>query len=195
MASIGHLAAGAVCGAVYSRATGTKPASTVAACAALGLAPDLDFLLISFNPFGTPFAHRVLTHSLPFAVVIGLFVGCLARVAPHRLLLSVLVALALASHGLLDALTRSGGGPELLWPFSPRRFAFAWQPIPGMQSFQEYFTLAAVPVYAQELLLHTPLIVAAALILWWRRPLIDSASILANSRGSGALENPQTPLN
>ena len=171
MASIGHLAAGAVCGAVYSRATGARPASAVAAFAALAMAPDLDLLLIRFNP-STPFGHRVMTHSLPFAVAAGALMGLLGRTHTRRRL-GVLAVVALASHGLLDALTGTGRGPKLLWPFSSTSLAFSWRPIPGTNSFQEYFTLGAAPVYAQEFVLHTPLIVAAALILLWRRRLVE----------------------
>lgn len=191
MATIGHLAAGAVCGAVYSRATGAKPAFAVATFAALAAAPDLDLLLSAFKPSGTPFAHRVMTHSLLFSVAAGALVAGLARTRPHRALLGVLSVLALASHGLLDALTRSGSGlgPKLLWPFSQTRVAFGWQPILGTESYQEYFTLSAAPVYAQEFMLHMPLIVAAALILLWRRQLVSPATVEAGSRRAGATED------
>ena len=190
MASIGHLAAGAVCGAVYSRATGARPASALAAFAALAMAPDLDLLLIRFNPW-TPFAHRAMTHSLPFAVAVGALVGGLARPHSRRLLLGVLAVAALASHGLLDALTRTGRGPKLLWPFSSTRHAFDWRPIPGTSSFQEYFTLDAAPMYAQEVLLHMPLIVAAALILLWKRPVVEPATVGIGPRKTGADEDPE----
>lgn len=193
MATIGHLAAGAVCGAVYSRATGARPASAVAAFAALAAAPDLDLLLIGFDTSATPLTHRTMTHSLSFAVATGALVGVLARTRARRRLLSVLAVLALASHGLLDALTRLGQGPRLLWPFTQTRFAFGWQPIPGTQSFQEYFTLAAAPVYAQEFVLHMPLFVVAALILLWGRRPVDPATVGVRARQLGAAEDPRPP--
>ena len=191
MATIGHLAAGALCGAVYSRATGAKPVSAVVAFAALAGAPDLDLLLIPFGLEETPFAHRAITHSLPFAVAIGVLAGSLARTRLRSVLLGVLTVVALASHGLLDALTRTGRGPKLLWPFSSTRFSFDWQPIPGTDSFQEYFTLDAAPIYAQELVLHLPLIVLTLLILVWRRGLVEPATVGVGSSQAGAGQDPQ----
>ena len=41
-----------------------------------------------------------------------------------------MVALVVASHGLLDALTDGGLGAALLWPFSDERFFAPWRPLP-----------------------------------------------------------------
>jgi len=165
MASISHLAAGALCGAIYARRTFASPLRSLAATtafAALALAPDLDFFVLAMGLDHTPLGHRKLTHSLPFALVVGVLVGGLTGAKDKKALACLLSVLALASHGLLDAATANGPGPQLLAPFSEAPIQFAWHPIPGTQFFQEYFTAAAVPVFAGEALWCLPFLAAAA---------------------------------
>ena len=165
MASIAHLAAGAACGAVYARKTGTRPLPTIAAFSALALAPDLDLFALPFRPSGTPLEHRVMTHSLPFAVgagVAAVAVGTWVRNS-HAMALGMLVALALASHGILDSMTAVGHAPRILWPFTWQRFAMPWQPLPGVASFQGYFSLSAVRVFVAEGLWSAPFL---ATVVW-----------------------------
>jgi membrane-bound metal-dependent hydrolase YbcI (DUF457 family) len=165
MASISHLAAGALCGAIYAQRTGSKPLPALARFAFLGLAPDLDFIGLELGSDGTFLEHRVMTHSLPFALAAG---ALIARAAPagSRMLAGLLCVAALASHGLLDATTANGPGPQLLWPFSTAAIQFAWHPIPGTQSYQEYFTPAAVPVLAGEIFACLPFLAATAWFLF-----------------------------
>lgn len=170
MASVAHLAAGALCGALYARKTDTNPAVAVPAFAALALAPDLDFFALLADPAGTPLEHRAMTHALPFAAVAGGLLGATVVARGQRVLAAALCAAALASHGLLDAFTNNGPGPRLLWPFSDAHIRFPWHPIPGTQSFQEYFTLGGVPVMATEALVCAPLWAAIAVLLLRPRP-------------------------
>ena len=165
MASIAHLAAGAVCGAAYARATSSKPSHAVAVFAVVALSPDLDFLALNFpeGSAGTPLEHRVMTHSLAFALVAGALLGGAMTSRGRRLHGVVWTVLALASHGVLDALTDNGPGPRLLWPFSRSPVQFAWHPLPGTEFFQEYFTPAAIPVVSAELLWSLPML----LLAWW----------------------------
>jgi inner membrane protein len=101
-------------------------------CAAI---PDLDTLW-SFGMRGSQawYAHRGITHSPAFAVVLAFLV--LRAAFPHRssaaeLQRRIWLALFLAtvSHGLLDALSYYGPGIPFLFPFSTARFKFAWLPI------------------------------------------------------------------
>jgi inner membrane protein len=170
MASVAHLAAGALCGALYARKTDTNPAVAVPAFAALALAPDLDFFALWADPAGTALEHRAMTHALSFAAVAGGLLGAIAGAGGRRVLTAALCAAALASHGLLDAFTNNGPGPQLLWPFTDAHVRFPWHPIPGTQSFQEYFTLAGVPVMVIEALMCAPLWAATALLLLSLRP-------------------------
>lgn len=167
MATITHLAAGAVCGAVYARKTSTSPAVAIPAFAALAASPDLDFLGLAWGDTrGTPIEHRVLTHSLVFAAIVGVPLGSSLARRGRRKLAAILAVVALASHGFIDAFTSSGKGPELLWPFVSARMSFPWTPIPGTEYFQEYFTLRGLGVIAHEALFCIPFLVATAWILW-----------------------------
>ena len=73
--------------------------------------------------------HRALTHSLLFAVIAA---GLLAWAWRHRLVswrrFLVFAVLAIASHGVLDALTSYGEGVAFLAPFASSRWKFEWQP-------------------------------------------------------------------
>lgn len=187
MASIGHLATGALIGAVYARATDSRPLPAMAAFAALAVAPDLDLLAIPFDPRGTPLGHRVMTHALPFAAVVSLVVALAMGKRPHRLLLGVLSFLAMASHGVLDAFTRHGQGPALWWPITDARYAFSWQPIRGAESFAGYFSGQVFPTVLDEAIMFLPVVAVTALILTRRsRPLGvgDTAEMAAVSESS-----------
>jgi len=165
MASIGHLATGALIGAVYSRVTDTKPLPAMAAFAGLALAPDLDLLAIPFNPRGTPLEHRVLSHALPFAAVVSLALALALGKRPYRLLLGGMSFLAMASHGVLDGFTRHGRGPALWWPFSDARYAFSWQPLRGSESFAGYFTWQGIPTVLTEAVMFLPVMALTVLII------------------------------
>ncbi len=94
-----------------------------AACAAL---PDIDF-------FGRPFAHRALTHSLVFALIVAavatfiFFRGAVGT--RQRARIAVVLGLALLSHSCLDAMSTYSVGVGFLAPFSQQRYRFAWTPL------------------------------------------------------------------
>jgi len=140
----------------------------MAAFAAVALAPDLDLLGLLWRSGGTPLEHRVMTHSLPFAFGVGAAVAAagLWTRRTHGLALGVLVGLALASHGILDAMTAVGHAPRILWPFTWQRFAMPWQPLPGVPSFEGYFRLSAIRVFLEEAMWSLPFLgtIAWALI-------------------------------
>jgi inner membrane protein len=182
MASIGHLAAGAALGAIYSRKTGSNPPATILTFAALALAPDLD-LITSFwgVPPNTPLAHRGISHSLFFALAVGCLVGLLYRGRAGQKSLAGGVAMAaLASHGVLDTMSQLGNGPMLLWPVSAQSYEFIWRPIPGVLNAAHYLTVQAVPTLIIETLIFLPLILFALATLLPRRvekaPAEDPAS-------------------
>jgi membrane-bound metal-dependent hydrolase YbcI (DUF457 family) len=88
--------------------------------AGLAMLPDLDFLFTwVFDLHGW---HRSFTHSIGFAVVMGLVASHLAAAKSFRAAIGLV--LAPLSHGLLDALvsSRKWTGVELLWPISEHRF-------------------------------------------------------------------------
>jgi len=90
--------------------------------------PDLDVLAFRFHiAYTDTFGHRGASHSLVFAVIIGLLAMAFARyLRSTRPASFFFVCAACASHGLLDALTNGGEGVALLWPFSDVRIFFPW---------------------------------------------------------------------
>ncbi|MDQ3803511.1 MAG: metal-dependent hydrolase [Acidobacteriota bacterium] len=91
--------------------------------ALLANAADLDFLLV-FALHSRSW-HRGLTHSVVFALLVGLLSALL--LGRRRLKEALAYGLAFASHGVLDYVTsKEGGGVELLWPFSAERMMLGW---------------------------------------------------------------------
>jgi inner membrane protein len=94
----------------------------------LPIVPDFD--VFSSARYGAIYGHRGFTHTLFFALMLGL----IASAATHRFLkidfgsLSLLFFLIVASHGLLDACTNGGEGIPFFWPISDHRFG-PWGPI------------------------------------------------------------------
>lgn len=121
------------------------------------MAPDLDFLLVWVLGLDRDW-HRGFSHSLLMA---GLY-GAVAVLGPNsaRCREWAVATIAVASHGLLDALTTvDGRGVQFLWPFWLERFKFGvmdlWEMQPGwlaagqlgraMQvSFLEFFVLGPI---------------------------------------------------
>jgi inner membrane protein len=102
----------------------------VAAIAA-SVAPDLDAIGHQLGvPYPSLFGHRGFSHSVTFALLLGVLAFAASRVLrapPARCFLLVFVSGL--SHGLLDALTSGGLGAAFLSPFSNDRFFFPWRPI------------------------------------------------------------------
>lgn len=90
--------------------------------------PDIDTLTGNFYPADEGYLiHRGLTHSLPFAVVVGLLLaGIASRVHRKELLgfglLAVFFVSELGLHDLLDTCNAYGTG--LFEPFTHQRFSF-----------------------------------------------------------------------
>jgi inner membrane protein len=144
--------------------------------AACSVAPDLDVIGFRFGiQYGDFLGHRGLTHSIPFAAA---FTAAVVALGFHsgmpgmsRRSLWLYLFLAMASHGLLDALTNGGRGIALFAPFDNSRYFFPVRPIQvspiGIRSFlrDDGFSVVAreVPwVWLPSLLL-------AAMALGWKR--------------------------
>lgn len=105
--------------------------------AAVAAAPDLDVIGFRFGiAYGDPLGHRGLTHSLPFALLIAIALSW--PIARWRgvplgsragLGLIAVIALACASHGVLDAFTDGGLGVGFFLPLDDRRVFFPWRPL------------------------------------------------------------------
>jgi len=116
--------------------------------------PDGDVIAFSFGiPYEDMFGHRGFTHSLFFAVVVGVAVTwhLLHRpVRSHRLALFVWFTAVTASHGLLDALTNGGRGIAFFAPFSDQRYFFPWRPIQVSPIGVGFFSARGLRVLASE---------------------------------------------
>lgn len=118
-----------------------------------------DFDVVGFR-FGVDYAdllgHRGLSHSLPFAAALAAGILLVSsRSLPDRARFPawLYLALAIASHGILDAFTDGGLGVALLAPFSNERFFFPWQPIEvSPLGLSRIFSARGVQVLASELL-------------------------------------------
>lgn len=98
---------------------------------AAAVIPDLDVIAFRIGiPYADAFGHRGASHSLVFALLMGLIALMSAKAlrAP-RWWAFAFVALSGLSHGLLDMLTDGGHGVALWWPFSEERVFFAAQVI------------------------------------------------------------------
>src|SRR5579862_6474689 len=98
--------------------------------------PDLDVLAFAFGiPYADPLGHRGFSHSLLFALLFASVLWLwIARGQPALLSkttagLFVVIFVACASHGFLDAFTDAGLGVGFFIPFSAHRYFFPWRPI------------------------------------------------------------------
>jgi len=131
---LGHTAVALALGVALQPAQAPRRYWVLGVCCCL--LPDLDFLgrwpgnrrleaLLD--------GHRGLTHSIPFAFLVGLLVVLTACVGPEwrgrRGRLWAYFTAATASHGLVDCLTAYGASVALLAPISWVRVKAPWQPL------------------------------------------------------------------
>lgn len=93
--------------------------------------PDADVLAFKLGiAYLDQFGHRGASHSLFFALLIGLLAGAFAPFFKVKAWLAAgFVGISAASHGLLDMLTNGGEGVALFWPANASRYFFPWQVI------------------------------------------------------------------
>ena len=145
----------------------------------VALLPDLDFIFTWFLNLSSDW-HRGFSHSIVFAYLFG---WGASRLLGRRDFRSVLViGTAAATHGILDALTSTKGGVELLWPFFSERFASGLFEYPDVLdvrfSFQDDLLLIRGPLRLIELCFGETLIFAPVFLLsiLYRRVFVKSAS-------------------
>jgi inner membrane protein len=157
------------------------PARYWVALAVVAMLPDADVVIYPLG-LNAPhiLGHRGLTHSLPFAAIVAaLLVRLLFRAREWHSSwprLWLLYFLAIASHGLLDALTNGGQGIAFLAPLSGGRWHAPWTPILvspiGVNAFLSEYGLR---VLQNEMLL-----------LWLPSILVALTARLARRRSKGA---------
>ena len=142
--------------------------------------PDADVIGFSFGIRSSDlFGHRGFSHSLLFALGLGLFVVLVFFKDTQRLTrgwwaLVSYFTLVTASHGVLDALTDGGPGVAFFTPFDNTRYFFPWRPIEVSPLRVEAFLGArGRAVLASEIKwLWLPCGVLVVAILLWRSPAI-----------------------
>jgi inner membrane protein len=134
--------------------------------------PDFDSIAFKLGiAYADQFGHRGATHSLLFALAVGMTGAASAtwlRTTRWRALW--FLALCTASHPLLDALTNGGLGVALLWPWSHERIFAPWRPIAVSPIGPGFFSARGLAVLWSELWwVWAPAFGVAASILGVRR--------------------------
>lgn len=112
------------------------------------LLPDADVLGLALGiPYEHVLGHRGFTHSIVFAMLVGLVVPSLAApMTPYGTrpywVFALYFFLVTLSHGFLDALTDGGMGIAFFAPFDSTRYFFPWRPVSvspiGISAFVSY---------------------------------------------------------
>jgi inner membrane protein len=133
--------------------------------------PDADVILFRFGAtYDTPWAHRGFSHSLAFAVVLGLAAAFALKRLAAPLVAFAFVGVSAASHGLLDMITNGGHGIAVLWPFTDRRYFFDWRPIRVAPIDLSRFPARAAAIVRTELLwIWIPAAIVGVALREWRR--------------------------
>jgi inner membrane protein len=152
VASIGHVVLGT---AVARFHDGKLNWRSAIAFSTFSMMPDLDVIAFRFGiPYSAPFGHRGATHSIAFALLVGLFGWLLTK----RWRSTLAVAFVVLSHPLLDALTDGGLGVALFWPLTNHRYFFPWNPLPVAPIGKGMLSLRGLYVIGVESLVFLPLL-------------------------------------
>jgi inner membrane protein len=99
------------------------------------LLPDADILGFYFGTgYGDMLGHRGFTHSLLFALIVGLITALLAfpsvpKFSKKWRSLVLYFFTVTASHGFLDAMTNGGYGIGFFMPVDNTRYFLPWRPL------------------------------------------------------------------
>lgn len=129
------------------------PPRLVAAGVIASMAPDFDTVAFKLGiAYADQFGHRGATHSIVFALVLGVLAATAAPwLRSGRRRASAFIAACTLSHPLLDALTSGGLGVALLWPASHERYFAPWRPIAVSPIGAGFFSARGLTVLWSEL--------------------------------------------
>jgi inner membrane protein len=165
----------AIAAAAPPLAPRTRLALAAAVCAVI---PDLDVVTIWMGVrWGHVLGHRGLSHSLLFAAVLAALVVALAFRGRARgrgyLRLWLVIFVATASHGVLDAMTDGGPGVAFLAPWDRTRYFLPWRPLPVSPiGIARFFSTRGLDIMRAEVVLiwiPTAAVLLAVLAVRWRR--------------------------
>ena len=144
------------------------PASALLAGMAAAVTPDVDGIAFKLGvAYGGMMGHRGFTHTLLFALLLGLFGYALApRWRMSRMAGYWWIALCTLSHPLLDMLTNGGAGIPILWPLETTHYFFPWRPIAVSPiSLQRFLSMRGLDVLRSEaLVVWLPLLTAGLMV-------------------------------
>jgi inner membrane protein len=167
------VAVGLLVGRAYESRSTKERVIALTSFGAIALLPDADVLGVHLGfDYHGHFGHRGFTHSLLFGVVVAAGAFLVAKKWGTRPAFTALLAfLAVASHGLLDAMTYRTVGMPFFWPFSDERFTFAWRHIPPAPVGARFLSQRGLEVAAVELVYFLPIAIGAFLPsrATWRR--------------------------
>ena len=140
--------------------------------------PDADVIGFKFGiEYASQFGHRGFTHSIFFALALGL----VALIAHKKLDCSpiaafLFVSISALSHPLLDALTDGGLGVALFWPYENMRLFFPWAGIEVSAIGRGFFSTRSLSVLASEFRwIWCPAIVSGGVLYFFNRDRKASA--------------------
>jgi inner membrane protein len=143
--------------------------------ALLPIVPDLD--VFSMYAYGSSLGHRGITHSLLFALLLSLVVTAVTARWFHVRWwsLAALFLVIVASHGVLDAMTRGGENIPFFWPFGGRYGN--WGPLPVSDiAFDLPDPRYSRAIRAELLWVWLPMVVVVGLTMFWRYRTRDELS-------------------
>ena len=93
--------------------------------------PDMDVVAFKLGiAYADAFGHRGASHSLAFALLLGLLaLACAPALRTSRLAAFVFVTLSTLSHPVLDMFTDGGLGVAMWWPLASDRLFAPWRVI------------------------------------------------------------------
>jgi len=148
------------------------PGWALVAGMAAAIAPDADVIVSRLIlAHGGLAGHRGLTHTLLFALLLGLAGYALApRWGMRRGVGYAWMALCTLSHPLLDMMTNGGPAIALLWPLEQSHHFFAWRPIEASPiSPRRFLSGRGVRVLRNEAVVVWAPLMTAALLAWAAR--------------------------
>ncbi|MDE1467353.1 metal-dependent hydrolase [Aurantiacibacter sp. D1-12] len=119
--------------------------------AGLAMLPDADVIGFAFGiEYADPWGHRGATHSLVFATLTAAGIALVWKRA-RSLWAFFFLALAMASHGLLDTFTDGGLGAALWWPFDNARVFAPVTPVRVSPIGADFFSARGLETLLSEL--------------------------------------------
>lgn len=137
-------------GVALSKVSGNFSRPLLILCCLLTLLPDADVISFKFGiPYGSQWGHRGFTHSITFALLMGvLFTPFARKLRSKPLVVFFSTFLSTLSHSVFDALTDGGLGVAFFWPLDHERYFFPFRPVEvspiGVRGFLSFRGLVVV---------------------------------------------------